>query len=79
MSFPKIVCDGPNTFSIGSKIDSHILYLLVQTFCAGTNIFGAALNAIQFLVWQKKVWTVPKHFGTCKRTRHICCTLMPQC
>ena len=54
MSFPKIVCDGPNTFSIGSKIDSHILYLLVQTFCAGTNIFGAALNAIQFLVWQKK-------------------------
>ena len=53
MSFPKIVCDGPNTFSIGSKIDSHILYLLVQTFCAGTTIFGAALNAIQFLVWQK--------------------------
>ena len=39
-------------------------------FCAGTKVFEEALNAVKFLGWLKNIWTITKHFGTCKRTRH---------
>ena len=63
------------------KIDLHIVpvpNILCQTkiwfpyskfsFCASTNCFEMALNAIQFLA--QKIWTGTKHFGICRRTRH---------
>ena len=40
-------------------------------FCAGTKVFEEALNAVKFFRLAQKIWTSTKHFGTCKRTKHM--------
>ena len=39
-------------------------------FLSGEKILWLPQYLNKFLVWRKKIWTSPKHFGTCKRTRH---------
>ena len=79
---PKMFCAGPNfsskpknltAFSASSKtfvpaqkpilLNANHLFVWHKMFVTATickTIFGLA----------QKIWTCPKHFGTCKRTRH---------
>ena len=79
---PKIFCTGPNFLSQPKNLTafsaSSKTFVLAQK--------PILLNANHLFVWHKmfvtptickkifglaqKIWTSPKHFGTCKRTRH---------
>ena len=79
---PKMFCVGPNILSQPKNLTafsaSSKTFMLAQK--------PILLNANHLFVWHKifvtatickwifglaqKIWTSPKHFGTCKRTRH---------
>ena len=42
------------------------LYSVKLAFCAGTKVFGEALNAVKFLGWLKKFGTAQNILGTVK-------------
>ena len=45
-------------------------YWMQIIFLSGTKCLWLPQCGKNFLVWHKKIWTSPKHFGTYKRTRH---------
>ena len=80
---PKMFCAGPNFFSQPKTLTAFSASS--KTFVPTQK--SILLNANHLLVWHKmfmtatickkifglvqKIWTSPKHFGTCKRTRHL--------
>ena len=46
-------------------------YWMHIIFLSATKCLWLPQYVNKFLVWHKKTWTSPKHFGTCKRTRHM--------
>ena len=81
---PKMFCAGPNCLSQPKKLTAFSASS--KTFVPAQK--SILLNANHLFVWHKmfvtatickqifgpaqKIWTSPKHFGTCKRTRHQC-------
>ena len=81
---PKIFCASPNFLSQPKNLTT--LSASSKPFVPAQK--PILLNANHLFVWHKmfvtatickyifvlaqKIWTSTKHFGTCKRTRHIC-------
>ena len=79
---PKMFCAGPNFLSQSKNLTAFSASS--KTFVPAQK--PILLNANHLFVWHKmlvtatirkwifgqaqKIWTSPKHFGTCKRTRH---------
>ena len=81
---PKMFCASPNflsqpknltAFSASSKpfvpAQKPILLNAKHLF-VWHKMFVTATICKQIFVLAQKIWTSPKHFGTCKRTRHLC-------
>jgi hypothetical protein len=80
---PKMFCVGPNFLSQPQNLTAFSASS--KTFVPAQK--PILLNANHLFVWHKmfvtatickyifglaqKIWTSPKHFGTCKRTRHL--------
>ena len=45
-------------------------YWMQIIFLSGTNFLWLPQYVNRFFGLAQKIWTCPKHFGTCKRTRH---------
>jgi len=60
-------------FSAASKTfvpAQNTILLNANHFFSGTKCLWLPQYVNKFSVWHKKIWTSPKHFGTCKRTRY---------
>ena len=56
----KLLCRHKNQF-----------YWMQIIFLSGTKYFWLPQHVNEFSVWHKKFGPSPKHFGTCKRARHL--------
>ena len=76
---PKMFCAGPNflsqpknftAFRASSKTFVPAQKQILNHFFVWHKMFVTATTCKLIFGLAQKIWTSPKHFGTCKRTRH---------